>query len=79
MSTPRDLLTQARATLATAERDLADGRLVDFGRSIAFAKATLAELDRKFSGSRMTQEQADGAVARALLHSKFDDGTRGSS
>lgn len=62
---PRELLTQIRATLATAERDLADGRLVDFGRSVAFAKATLAELDRKLSGTRMTQEQADSAIVRA--------------
>lgn len=70
MSTTHELFNSAKATLAVAERDLADGRLVDFGRSVAFAKATLTELDRKLSGVQMTQEQADGAVARAKLEGR---------
>lgn len=113
MNTPRELLASVRATLTVAERDLADGRLVDFARSVAFAKSTLAELDRKFSGNsragtgdgaepemsralvddggssrvtprgardsanRMTQEQADGAVARGVHLRMGDQAQRG--
>lgn len=62
-------LDLAQRALRTAEKHLADGRREHFQRSCAFAREMLREYDET---TRMTQEQADGAVARGI-HLRMGD------